>query len=560
MKDKEKMKVTETKNAKVKSVPILFACIITALYAAFFYYFGLPAMNPHSLGFWSYFISIAGVFFLCISRKAGLLIFVFLFGFQLTGRIISGPLFHAQDYAGVIDVTQVEFSDVVPEREQISNIALMDSDSAFLLANRTMGSLSDVVSQYSLTSVCTTFNLNETPQKIINMEYDNIFKWIVNKDNGVPGYIMVDPVKNDSEFVKLNTPMTYVPSALFSQDLKRAIRLNHPTVIFDSYFFEVDDEGNPWYIIPVYEYNAGLFGARDVSGAILFDPCTGESTLLATEDIPIWVDNVYDGTVSAEKYDWYGMYSNGFWNSLFAKKGCKVTTDDFGYIVMNDDIYTYTGVTSVVSDESNIGFLMTNSRTGKSTFFEAAGAEEYSAMGAAEGEVQEKGYKASFPSLVNIEGVPTYIMVLKDANGIVKMYGLVNATNYTIVAVNESLEATRSSYIRRLNGDTSVMIPTENDATNVPSTEDHFNDVPDSYIELTETGIIESMKIVPIGDHTYIYVTLTSGTSIRANFIDFEALVLQDPGDEITVTYRHYSTPGVLPRLIAFESTPSPTN
>ena len=93
---------------------------------------------------------------------------------------------------------------------------------------------------------------------------------------------------------------------------------------------------------------------------------------------------------------------------------------------MDGDVWVYTGVTSVNADESNIGFVLMNLRTGESKYYNIAGAEEYSAMSSAEGQVQNLGYRASFPSLINIKNIPTYIMVLKDNAGLVKMYALVN--------------------------------------------------------------------------------------------------------------------------------------
>ena len=45
---------------------------------------------------------------------------------------------------------------------------------------------------------------------------------------------------------------------------------------------------------------------------------------------------------------------------------------------MNDDVYMYTGITSISSDESNIGFVLVNLRTHEARFYDVPGAEEYS--------------------------------------------------------------------------------------------------------------------------------------------------------------------------------------
>jgi SOS-response transcriptional repressor LexA len=184
--------------------------------------------------------------------------------------------------------------------------------------------------------------------------------------------------------------------------------------------------------------NAGLFGAMDVDYVVTLDACTGETAKYKPTEAPEWIDIVYYGTLVCEKFDWYGMLREGYLNSAFSQTNCVVTTDDFGYKIIGNDVYIFTGVTSTSNDEANIGFILANSRTGEYSFYSVPGAEEYSAMAAAEGSVQQYRYTASFPSLINVDGEATYIMVLKDASGIVKMYSMVNVENYNIVVTSDT--------------------------------------------------------------------------------------------------------------------------
>ena len=149
-----------------------------------------------------------------------------------------------------------------------------------------------------------------------------------------------------------------------------------------------------------------MFGGQDIVGAILVDPVNGDMNYYDVADIPSWVDIVYDGDMLCDQYNYYGELTNGFLNSKFSATGCKVTTDDYGYIAIEDDIWVYTGVTSVNSDASNIGFVLMNERTKEAKFYSIAGADEYSAMTAAEGEVQQYGYAASQASLTLMEMPP----------------------------------------------------------------------------------------------------------------------------------------------------------
>ena len=237
---------------------------------------------------------------------------------------------------------------------------------------------------------------------------------------------------------------------------------------------------------PVLESHAGLFGAKDVKGVVICDPCTGDTEYHEVSDVPHWVDRVYDGDLVCQKYDWYGELSGGYWNSVFGNKGCKRTTDDYGYKVMDGDVWVYTGVTSVNGDESNIGFALMNLRTGESKYYKVAGAEEYSAMSSAEGQVQHLGYKASFPSLINISGIPTYIMVLKDNGGLVKMYALVDVEKYNIVATGTTQKDALAAYNKLL---------AEN---GLKSTQSMTDDIPNRQITVAD------IKYINMDETTYV--------------------------------------------------------
>ena len=117
---------------------------------------------------------------------------------------------------------------------------------------------------------------------------------------------------------------------------------------------------------------------------------------------------------------------HGYINSIFGQKGCLKSTDGYNYMAMEDDVWVYTGVTSITGDQSNVGFVLMNQRTMETKFYEVEGATEEPAMSSAEGQGQNLKYKAAFPLLLNISGEPTYFMALKDDAGLVKKYALVN--------------------------------------------------------------------------------------------------------------------------------------
>ena len=520
-----------------KSLRIALSILAGTLLTAVSYYIVLPPLNVFSTGFWTYLLFV----FLFYGVPLGLVnvrldgqkgsknvkvnkILIALLAVpvavMIVGGIASSTFFNAEKYASVIKVEEAVFAEDMPEANTVTNISLMDTDSAAIFGKRVLGDLSDVVSQYELSLDYNQINYRNTPKKVANLEYADFFRWVNNNQNGVPGYVMVDPVDNDAEYVRFKTPMKYVDSAYFHEDLMRKVRFSYPTKIFSTVNFEVDDEGNPWYIISCVKPRVGLFGAMDVNEVIMFNPCDGTSTLYAVADTPSWVDNVYDGALACEKYDWYGTLSEGFWNSVIGKRNCRVTTNGYGYIVRDDDVWYFTGVTSVTSDESNIGFIITNARTGEYKYYSVIGAEEYSAMGAAQGEVQEKGYVASFPSLINIKGQATYIMVLKDANGLVKLYALVNAENYNIVATGTTQKSAKEAYLGELE-----------ERGVITEEKPPLVDTKTAEIQVT------AVRLATVGGETIVYVTASDGNVYRGALAEDETLILVAVGDTLTVTY-----------------------
>ena len=441
--------------------------------------------------------------------------------------IVGSTMFNATSYAKILKVNDSDFTADLSESVETDSIALMDTASARMLGDREIGALSDVVSQFDVSNDYIQIDYNGKPVKVSALEYAGFFKWMNNKE-GVKGYVTVDPVSMSASFEK-SEGMKYIPSAYFLEDAKRHIWLEYPTLMTENLHFEIDESGKPYYVASIVDKTISLFGGKTVSGCIVLDPVSGEIVKYDVADIPRWIDVVFHGDLICEQYNWYGMYQNGFMNSLFAKKGCKqVTTysseddssdetpvSDYGYVAKDGDIWIYTGVTSVNGDSSNIGFLLANERTGESRYYAIAGADEKSAMAAAEGEVQEKGYQASFPSLNNVEGNPTYIMVLKDSGGLVKLYAAVNVEQYNIVTTAATQAECIAKYKAML-GISEVQTPAD-ETKNV-------------------TVTIASVKYIDIDGNTYIYLIDTENNIFKAKASEHENMLLLEAGDTVELS------------------------
>ncbi|MBO5065100.1 MAG: hypothetical protein J6D06_03200 [Clostridia bacterium] len=545
---------------KIKPLPYILGLVSALAVLGFSLYAFCPAINIHNPGLWVLTIVTVSVFIVVVRLAKGekdfgwavykekigskgrtrtrrkfnfaikyyiapiILLVIFIFY-----GLMSSTLMSATKHSGILKVTESDFSKDIAESVGTESIALMDTASARMLGDREIGALSDVVSQFNVSYDYTQIDYNGKPVKVSALEYAGFFKWMNNRQNGIKGYVTVDPVSMSASFVECDG-MKFVPSACFSEDALRHIRMEYPTLMLDNLHFEIDETGKPYYVASVIEKTIVLFGGETVSGCVVLDPISGEIVKYDVKDIPRWIDVVFHGDLICRQYNWHGMFRNGYWNSIFAKKDCKqVTTyytsdedtndetpvSDYGYVAKDGDIWIYTGVTSVNGDSSNIGFLLANERTGESRYYTIAGADEKSAMTAAEGEVQEKGYQASFPSLINIEGHPTYIMVLKDSGGLVKLYATVNVEQYNIVTT----ATTQAECIKKYK-----------DAMGI--------EAEDVKAEVKETTItIASVKYIDIDGNTYIYLIDSGNNIFKAKASTNENMLLLNAGDKVKITY-----------------------
>lgn len=521
--EKEKLKEQRKMYGHAAQVAAIAAFLALLCYG-FCYVASIP-WNLQSSSLWLIFIiyylimtAIGHVMYRSSAVKKGMVVVGILIITVFAARhVLSSVLFVSQTAANRITVQEGDFDADIPKTADLKKIPLMDSDAAAILGNRAIGELSDVVSQYVLNqNEYSTILYNGKVVKVTPLEYDGIFKWFSNHKNGIPGYVIVDPETNSAKYVKLPNPIRYSMSGAFGENIYRHARAKYPTKMFGNCMFQLDDDGNPVWSLMTYHNERG-FSVWKTDGVIVVNAVTGETQWYDFDSVPEWIDSVYTGDNIAQLYDSYGMWQNGYWNSVFSQVGCTRTTDDYGYLAVDNDICIYTGVTSAASDNSNIGFIIVNSRTGEFTFYSSAGADEHSAMAAAEGAVQNYGYQASFPSLINVSGDPVYAMILKDVSGLTKGYAFVNEKHYTVIGTGDTLNEAMRSYQNNMskNGyNLKEMIDTESTSS--------FDDV------------IREMYYLPVDGELWTYIKAESGRVYKGYFNDTDMLF--STGDEITVT------------------------
>lgn len=445
------------------------------------------------------------------------------------------PLFNADKYANLIEVKEVPFEEALEEINSVNNIALMDTKSAAILGNRTLGELADLMSVFDVyESDYSTINYKGGTYKVAPLSYEGFFKWNKNKYNGIPGYVIVDPLKRTGEYIELPEGMMVSPSDYFGRNLKRQVRKVVPNMVQGKAFFEIDEEGTPFFITPCYKSQIGLFGGRMVDTVVITNGLNRKHEIYKVGEIPDWVDIVYNGDELCKLYDYYGLYQDGWWNAKFTQTGCKETTADYGYKAIGDDSYIYTGITSANATKVVSSFMLANGRTGEFIEIPVTGGDEFSAMDAAEGEIQQTGYQALFPSLINVNGVPTYIMMMIDDSHMVKRYAMVNVNDYNQIAIDKTQEGVFAKYQRALNGEV-----VDNLSDTVPATETTTTtttetvEIPDQLNE--KEIIVNNIEFIVNNGKTTVYIEDTEGKYYKTAFNEF--WITKKVGDTIKIGY-----------------------
>lgn len=530
----------------------LAAGLLVIVLAFLYYYVTLPAINIHESGFWFFLAAVVAVMLLLYAikkrirsmyelksnkvLKGGVFVILGIGVIYAVGALLSSPIVNANKYQKLVQPEERNFTEDIKEISY-DQIPLLDKESASLLGDRKMGSMVDLVSQFEVSNLYSQINYKGQPYRVTPLEYASAIKWITNQKEGIPAYILIDMATQNTELVQLEEGIRYSESEFFNRNIYRHLRFKYPTYMFDQLSFEIDDEGTPYWICPVKKFNIGLFGGQTIGRVVLCDAQTGETEDYKIEDCPQWVDRAYPADLLTQLYNYHGMLKNGFFNSVLGQKGCLQTTDGFNYLALEDDVWVYTGVTSVSGDKSNLGFVLMNQRTMETRYYACDGAQERSAMASAEGQVQNLKYVAAFPLLLNISDQPTYFMALKDGAGLVKKYAMVNVQKYQTVAIGDSVAECEKNYEKLLS---------ENGIASDGSSTGEKN---------TATGIIKRMAQAVVEGNSHFYITLEPETQkitgpdegniqdgqtliFDASITSFPEIIGFDEGDTLTMEFK----------------------
>jgi hypothetical protein len=425
----------------------------------------------------------------------------------------SSSFFTWQTKQAELKIVEVKAFDTSVPNVDMQNLVILDEEDARRTSEKlitekdaTMGSLYQI-GEGTLSVV------GQKPYWIFPMEHRGFFKWLTTKGK-IPGYLKVSATNfNDAVFV--DSAFTVSPSSFWMEDLKRSVYMQYPQYGLTDLSFEIDEAGKPYWVVTAYKH-ATWISTPHVEGTIIVDPTTNTMTFHAVGQQPEWVDRVYGMAFFDKQLDWYGTYMGGWWNP--SDTGKLQDTEGMGYVFKEGQLYFYTGLTSVGKDSATTGFVIFNPRSGEAQYHRISGSVEMKAVGLMEELVQNSGYTASFPYLINLNGEATYFSTLKGNSGNVVGYAFASVKNYKAVAWAETLREAQTAYNRALlrEGSSNSLSGQEQDVVTIKGTVGRIGLLSDGYY------------ILQIGGAKQFYVV---------NSEQFPMVALTAFGDFVTLTH-----------------------
>lgn len=399
----------------------------------------------------------------------------------------------------------------------ISQIPIVDEALALQLAKKKLGERPALGSQVYLRDATIQMVDGELIWAV-PLYHSGFFKWLTNME-GTPGYVIVSATNmNNVRYVE-GYKIKYHPQSYLLFDVARKVRFGPG--LFDGitdYSFELNDEGQPYWVVSTYKNKRG-FALPEADGVILLNASTGQMEKHTIETLPEWVDRVQPEQYILSQINNRGNYVHGIFN--FANKDKYMPSAGHNIVYNNGKCYLFTGLTSVGTDDSAIGFMMVDMVTKQPIMYEMAGATEYAAMRSAEGRVQDLKYQATQPIILNIGNQPTYFMTLKDNIGLIKQYAFVSVENFSTVGTGESMNAALRDYEAKLKDD---------GVSNIGSAMGEKKEVTGTVLRVANE----------YANNTTLYKFILTEESNKIYVLEATVsneLALTQPGDRVTISY-----------------------
>ena len=441
---------------------------------------------------------------------------------------------HAPRYRELLTVHERDFDTQQVLLDQ-SQARFVDQALAVRAAEELLGNELGVGSRASIGGM-TVQSIGGRLWWVAPLEHKDALKWLSNGNTS--GFVMVSAADYSDARIVDGFALRYGMGGWLNDWLPRHLYLSGVTdVALTDFTFELDDDGRPWWVVTLISPAVGFDGFIP-TGVAVVNPETGAFERYGVADAPAWIDRIQPKDLTAERLSDWGMFVHGWWNSWVSGQDVIQASEGMSLVYTVDGRSAwYTGMQSTgSSDQGTMGFVLVDTRTGEASFYRRAGITEAAAKEVLEGQVQDKEYVATWPVPYLVQGVPTFLCVLKDQSGNAQMVGLVAYNDRTVVAVGDSAREALRAYASRLRG------------------RDNHEALSGASTGQTWRGLVERAVTEQIRDETVLYLLLdsspTQAFSVPAHL--GPEVLLTRAGDRVTITAQ--PTEGPLLDVLRFDN------
>jgi hypothetical protein len=517
------------KNLNKREIIYLILCLLILILSAFLLnYFLLVKANLRYFGIFVYlaFYLFVGFNILNLFMNFSVELYkkIIIFGssafvvFMIVFFVFGGrTYFHAEAYSNLIEVEEKDFIEDI-NTVDVTTLPIVDKSYGSKLGSLKLGEYPGIGSEFQ-PGAYSDIIYQGKQYLVAALEYRGFFKWTSNRDTGTPGYILIDKVTSETTLINLREQtgkgLKYLPSAYFGQDLTRLAYYNGLSKYkLENHFFEIDEEGNPYYILQYSLPTIFINGGNKINKIAIVDVIDGSVEVFNPNEVPDWVESVYPNELIFEQLNYWGSLQDGWLNSVFAQRGVIQTSTGTRVIMNEGELFYFTGMTSAGNDESTIGFIYSNMKTKETRLFRFSGATEEAAMNKALTLIPQNNISTSFPIPLNVQNVPTYFILIKGEDGRILRYVFIKIQDLEFYTISEaSLSDAYNNYLKKL------------------------NDEDDDFQAEKVTGTIDSITSYVLDGNTVYWIEV-NGNFYQINVKDFsdqqmQFFISKDVGDSI---------------------------
>jgi hypothetical protein len=438
---------------------ILCAMTIIGGLSALLAWMFMTSFSPYLVSTWvqGYFVALIAILVrVPFGDMRGTSVIVFVASAVVTfgvGFYTSAPIFNAEAYGRL----------VTPEiKERDASVPLVDQSQARTVTDQlALKRAAEILASATETGLGSRVEMGEpwgnkvgnTMYWIIPLEHSGYGKW---KSHGTtPGYIAVSQTSEMVTNFVQDKPLRIGVNAWSDDNVYRHLfNRGFKNEIMGEAIFQVDEEWNPYWVVPMSLPQVGIGGEMPVSWSIV-NAMTGDvQTYTNIADVPAWVDRLYHQDMISERFSDWGCWSQGWSACFFTGNDVIVSTPGINVTIdAAQDIVYYSGTQfqNNKSEGATSGFYTANARTGKITFYRRAGITETAAKAVMNGAYADfEGYNAADCVLLTINGEAAYFSIIVDGAGSRKAFAIVSQTNRNVFGKGNSIQAALTDYSRSM--------------------------------------------------------------------------------------------------------------